>query len=76
MSTDLETQRNFILRQLQAYGRVSAHDLNYRHGITRSGARIYELRQAGFNIVTERKAGEMAVYRLVVPEPAQRELPW
>ena len=76
-----ESQREFILRLLKLYGRVDAHALVFTHGITRAGARIFELRQEGYPIVTER--GErlpdgtqpMAVYRYVA-EPEQGALPW
>lgn len=62
--SSIESQRAFILRLLTEYGRVSARDLVFQHGITRAGARIWELRRQGYRIVTEQRPGRMAVYRL------------
>ena len=75
-----ESQREFILRLLKDYGQVSAHDLVFLHGITRAGARIWELRREGYPIVTDPSrvlddgSRSMAVYRL--PRADQTALPW
>jgi Helix-turn-helix domain len=43
---------------------LSALDALRLLGCYRAGARVYELRKAGFNIRTERRHGETAVYFL------------
>jgi biotin operon repressor len=58
-------QRATVRRLLIAHGTVSAHELTYEHGITRTAARIWELRQEGLNIVTHNEHGEQAEYELV-----------
>ena len=73
-------QRAYILRQLKAHGSVDARDLLLQHGIARAAARIHELRQEGYPIVTEPPRTledgrrTMASYRLVDAEPQQRAL--
>jgi predicted ArsR family transcriptional regulator len=71
MAREARSQREQILGLLRAHGTVSAHDLTYRHGITRAAARIWELRQEGYVIETgarmtspgEKRA--QAIYTLV-----------
>lgn len=80
--SERETQNALILDLLTKYGRVSAHDLTFRFGITRAAARIWELRHKGHNIVTDPSkrlddgTRTMAEYRLVGAEPTQAALPW
>jgi len=64
--TKRETQRKVVVRHLLDFGSVSAREMIFTHGITRTAARIAELRRSGWQITTDRRAqGEMAVYRLV-----------
>ncbi len=48
------SQRNIVLRMLREAGAegVSSHTFTYRHGITRSAAVIYDLRNEGYDITT------------------------
>lgn len=53
------TQRETVLRLLKSAGKtgVSAHDLVYRHGITRAAAVVYDLRNDGYDIRTLEEEG-------------------
>jgi hypothetical protein len=63
--TKKETQRLIIIRHLLDFGSVSAREMIFTHGVTRTAARIKELRTMGWRITTmKRRQGEMAVYRL------------
>ena len=68
MTADRPTQTKLVLALLQAAGDqgVSALTLLKVAGVYRAGARIYELRQAGHQIRTERKARQTARYYLEV----------
>lgn len=59
------TQRAIIARTLSEDGMISARDMLFKHGISRTAARIAELRAIGWVIRTERKHDEMATYWLV-----------
>jgi hypothetical protein len=59
------TQRQIVEAMLRQYGQASAHDLTYRHGITRSASIIHRLRRAGWDITTTVEADNQAVYHLV-----------
>lgn len=64
----LWTQRELIADQLRRTGRCEAHDMLMRHGITRTAARIAELRREGWDIRTlPLLVGRMAVYELASP---------
>lgn len=52
------TQRNRVLRALQNGERVTSLDAYNKLGITQLGARVWELREKGYNIVTERVKGK------------------
>ena len=68
--SDRDTQNATVLRLLRE-GPISAHDLVYRHGITRVAARVHELKKAGHRIETipggktPDGSREMAHYRLL-----------
>jgi len=73
-----ETQAAFVRRVLVTDGRVSAHDMTYTHGITRTAAIIHTLRHGeGLDIDTDGKKGHQATYHLVSPlrEEAAAALP-
>lgn len=67
------SQRGLVLRMLRERGSVgvTAHELNYRHGITRSASIIFDLRQEGYEIRTQDEGdtedgrSRMARYTLV-----------
>jgi hypothetical protein len=62
------TQRAIIARHLSEDGMISAHDMLLRYGISRTAARIAELRSIGWTIRTERHHDAMADYYLVSAE--------
>lgn len=66
MDRDL-TQRQVIERLLLDRGDAgfSAYEAIYDHGITRASSYIYDLRQEGWKIRTEKKPKETARYFLV-----------
>lgn len=59
------TQRAIIARHLSEDGMIDAHEMLLRYGISRTAARIAELRAIGWVIRTEREHGHMAKYWLV-----------
>lgn len=62
---DHRTQLEIIQEEFRRSGRVDAHEMLYRHGITRTAARIDELRETGWRIRTlPIVPGHMAVYEL------------
>lgn len=63
----LRNQRLFVAGQFRERGVVSAHDMNFNHGITRLAGIIWTLREHWGHdaIVTEREPGHLATYRLV-----------
>ena len=65
--SDKETQNRRLLRALRVNGDngVSAMDALRYLGIYRCGARIFDLRQSGYEILMSRKSGQTAVYYLV-----------
>lgn len=66
------TQSEKVLRHIQELGSISSWEAIQQYGITRLGARIFELRKLGYNIISERQSvknrfGEnvsFAVYKL------------
>ena len=65
IATKKETQRRIIIRHFLDFGSVSAREMIFTHGVTRTAARIEELRNMGWRITTmKRQRGEMATYRL------------
>lgn len=48
------TQNEMVLKFLQENGQITTYDA-FKMGITRLSARIYELRQDGYDIKTERR---------------------
>lgn len=66
------TQTEKVLRHMQKLGSISSWEAIMDYGITRLGARIFELRKSGYDIISERKTtknrfGEsvsFAVYKL------------
>lgn len=66
------TQIEKVLRHMQEFGSISSWEAIMEYGITRLGARIYELKKLGYPISSERQStknrfGEnvsYAVYRL------------
>lgn len=60
-----ESQLAFVRRVLTTDGFVSAHDMTYAHGITRTAAIVHTLRHSeGMTIDTNDKPGHQAVYRV------------
>jgi len=51
------TQKAEVLDVMSKKGGITTMDA-YRRGITRISARIYELRKAGYNIITEPVTGK------------------
>lgn len=47
------TQNERVLKHLRKYGAITTKQAYDLYGITRLGARIYELKALGFDIVTE-----------------------
>lgn len=47
------TQCEKILNHMQTIGGISAYDAVMRYGITRLSARIFDLRKAGYKIVSD-----------------------
>lgn len=45
-------QRNMVLNHLEKYGSITPKQAEERYGIMRLGARIFELRKLGYQIVT------------------------
>jgi hypothetical protein len=60
----MKPQTRAVLAWLQTHDSLSALDALRYLGIYRAGARIYELRQAGYVITATRKGHETAVYHL------------
>lgn len=72
------TQTQMILEHLKQHGSITQKDAMDNYGIMRLGARIWDLKHDGYNIVTERETsvnryGDKTVYtryRLVRRETA------
>lgn len=61
------SQNKKILEHIQKYGSISSLEAFEKYRITRLSGRIFDLREQGYNIVTDMKKGEngtYAVYRL------------
>jgi len=58
------TQRQIVVDLLLARGRVSAHELTYSFGITRSASVIHRLRREGWAVDTIIEPDKQAVYVL------------
>lgn len=71
-------QKDRILRHLEDQGSITQREADDLYGITRLGARIWDLKHDGYNIVTERETSvnrygdktAYARYRLVRRETA------
>ena len=70
------SQKHYILNHLHRYGFINPMIALREYGCFRLGARISDLREEGYNIITERTEGYSAVtgnrvsyatYRLVEP---------
>lgn len=48
------TQNDKVIKYMQNYGRISQRDAN-QMGIGRLASRIWEIKKAGFSIITERE---------------------
>lgn len=57
-----EAHKKQIKQHLLDYGHITPMIALNEYGCYRLGARIYDLRNEGMNIKTERGAGEMAMY--------------
>ncbi len=53
------TQKAIIIRHLRKYGSISPHEAAMSYGITRLAARIFELKEDGYQIHVERKVHKM-----------------
>lgn len=62
------TQRNRVLEHLKKRGPLTQLEALDRYGCLRLGARVYELREAGYAIETRRKAVKTRAGRSVVAE--------
>lgn len=49
------TQTEQVIKHLRLYGKITSWDAFREYGITRLSARIYNLRESGFNIKSEKK---------------------
>ncbi len=68
MTVTMSAQNRAMLEFLRANpkGATALEILTYC-GIYRAGARVYDLRKAGFTIVTTRHPSKTASYRLIEP---------
>lgn len=55
----LYPQTRKVLNHIERRGSISPLEAFGTYGMTRLGARIFELRRAGFNILTDLRADEM-----------------
>lgn len=63
------SQQAIVRRALVEDGVADAREMLWKYGITRTAARIAELRRLGMNIETlPREQGHMARYRLVTDD--------
>lgn len=53
-----KNQRERVLEWLQRYGSLNDNEARDELGIRRAGARVFELRRLGFNIVTKTEIGK------------------
>lgn len=53
-----KNQRERVLEWLQRYGSINDNEARDELGIRRAGARVFELRRLGFNIVTKTEIGK------------------
>ena len=75
------TDLTLVAERLEMTGELSAHEATFtgllcrdgthRHHLTRTGARIWDLRHDGWEIATEGGSGRQAVYRLIA-KPGER----
>lgn len=64
------TQVNHILQILERDGQIdNFYAIQHRISL-RLGARIWDLRNRGYDIVTEEQPDKNTVYRLIKPKPA------
>lgn len=54
----MQTQREMVLNHLIAYGSITAREADSKYGIMRLGARIYDLKKAGYAIHTKMEIGK------------------
>ena len=52
------TQTNQVLRHLRTRGALTQREAMEKYGIMRLGARVYDLRERGYNIVKETEYGK------------------
>lgn len=60
-------QNKTVLQHMEKYGSISSYEAFDKYRITRLSARIHNLREEGYNIITENKVKNgthYAVYRL------------
>ena len=65
--TNPAVQLGVVRATLLENGMVSAHQMTYTRGITRTAHYIHQLRKAGWVILTKKETGHMAEYILVSP---------
>ncbi len=53
-----KNQRERVLEWLQKYGSINDNEARDELGIRRAGARVFELRDLGYNIVTKMEVGK------------------
>lgn len=51
------TQAEHILNHIQRYGSINPQQALNHYGCMRLGARIYDLKKAGYNIISQRAEG-------------------
>lgn len=49
------TQKDRIIKYIQDFGKITSYEAYTDLGITQLGARIFELKQNGYNFITEQK---------------------
>lgn len=72
MKKELFSQEKMILIHLESGSGITAKDAFWQYGCLRLAARIFDLREKGYNIHTEMvrvgKGKEVAFYKLITPK--------
>ena len=59
------TQNEMVLQHLQRFGSITPREALMNYGIMRLGARVYDLRRAGYGIAKETERSENRFGRVV-----------
>lgn len=68
------TQTDMALEFMKRYGQITPMDALEGFGCFRLSGRIFELREAGYEITTERAKKGYAIYRLKEEDEVDKEL--